>query len=275
MANVACDLQCIVTAAACCANLVIAFDIRSLLDMQVDASADITGCIVKQQQSLESTGGLLLLGFLAGAYWVSCLCKYYSPIAWTHAWCFVYLLSHRRQLRKLAAVQSLGLPAQDLSAATSCRGSLCHSTRATAHPTHAMLYSMHRTAYRLKQARLLLMRDLSVVALCQHADEASTAAAAGPNKEPYLAPKSPYKLSNIYILPTSITRNGTATNFTRRVSLGPRIELRWSNFPLGEASGDVQTVQTSEESIRSGLPTRFIAESKEDEITLPGYAQVG
>lgn len=68
-ANVACDLQCMVTAAACCANssLVIAFDIRSLLDMQVDASADITGCIVKQQQSLESTGGLLLLGFLAGA----------------------------------------------------------------------------------------------------------------------------------------------------------------------------------------------------------------
>uniref|UniRef100_A0A383V433 Tyrosinase copper-binding domain-containing protein n=1 Tax=Tetradesmus obliquus TaxID=3088 RepID=A0A383V433_TETOB len=95
----------------------------------------------------------------------------------------------------------------------------------------------------------------------------------GPNKEPYLAPKSPYKLSNIYILPTSITRNGVATNFTRRVSLGPRIELRWSNFPLGKASGDVQTVQTSEESIRSGLPTRFIAESKEDEITLPGYAQ--
>jgi hypothetical protein len=102
---------------------------------------------------------------------------------------------------------------------------------------------------------------------------------AGQQREPYLAPKSPYKLSNIYILPTNIPRTGwtaAATNWTSQIKLSSaRIELRWSNFPLVNVPEEVKLAPDSETSIKSGLPTRYLPETVEDEIPLPGYAQVG
>jgi hypothetical protein len=100
---------------------------------------------------------------------------------------------------------------------------------------------------------------------------------AGRQQEPYLAPNSPFKLGNIYILTTSIPRNGLALNWNRRISLGNRVELRWSNFPLINVppAGQVKTAGSSDESIETKLPTRYLPETEEDEIPLPGYAQVG
>jgi hypothetical protein len=69
----------------------------------------------------------------------------------------------------------------------------------------------------------------------------------------------------------------SATNWTSQISLSStRLELRWSNFPLVNLPIDVEKpiARDSDESIKTGWPTRFIAETVEDEIDLPGYAQV-
>jgi hypothetical protein len=67
----------------------------------------------------------------------------------------------------------------------------------------------------------------------------------------------------------------SATNWTRQISLSStRVELRWSNFPLVKVPEKVETAPNSDASIKTRLPTRFIAENVEDEIDMPGYAQV-
>jgi hypothetical protein len=85
-----------------------------------------------------------------------------------------------------------------------------------------------------------------------------------------MAPKSPYKLRNMHILPATFAGEVMYSN----VPLAGPSELRWSNFPLVGAPKDLQVAKNAQESIQTGLPTAYVADTTDDGATLPGYAQV-